>query len=187
MGYDLDDAGKYHGTLSWIFEVAPSEEYEGKPFEYLREHRANWALKRRDGSREPLTPILEQSGETLPGTDRPKYRVDYGLITVKPVSAGWEQYDRYEGYTALTDATDNTHVIISGCHGEATYAATQALNDASFCETLHRELPPETEFFQAVISVHIDSYSPETDRQGETFYLPTIGNISLQDAVSLDV
>jgi hypothetical protein len=78
-------------------------------------------------------------------------------------------------------------VNISGCHGEATYAATQALNDASFCETLHRELPPETEFFQTVLSVHIDAYSPETDRQGETFYLPTIGNVSLHDAVSLDV
>lgn len=185
MGYNPDSVGNYRGRLPYIFDLTPSKEHRGMSLAEVRKNQTNWPIVKSYADEPPVEPVERSDGSTLGGSNRPKYRIDYGMVVAKRVNEGWERYDEYEDYSSLTEYRDNMHFIVAGCHGEGTLAATKALHDEGLLRQLEQEIPSEDERYQAVFSAHIDQYKAERDRNGDTIYIPDFQQISVYDATPL--
>ena len=185
MGYNPDSVGDYQGRLPYIFDLSPSEDYHGMSLAEVRKNQTNWPIVKSYADEPPVEPVERSDGSTLGNSNRPKYRIDYGMVVAKRVNEGWERYDEYEDYSSLTEYQDNMHFIVAGCHGEGTLAATKALGDEGLLRQLEQEIPSEKGRYQAVFSAHIDQYKKEKDRNGDTIYIPDFQQISVYDAIPL--
>ncbi|GAA0718382.1 hypothetical protein J2744_001460 [Halorubrum trapanicum] len=185
MGYDPDSIAEYQGRLPYIFDLAPSEKYYGMSLDEIRSERTNWPITKSYGDPTSIEPEKRDGEPTLGDSNRPKYRIDYGMAVVKKLHEGWEQYEKYEDYSPLTEYDNNIHLLVAGCHGEGTLAVAKALSDEEMIREIEQKIPSDVNRYQAVFTAYIDHYDEREDRRGDTVYVPEFQNISLYDAKPL--
>ncbi len=176
MGYDLE-TGANNSLLPYYFDIN-----EGKTIDKISNMESDWVLKGRDG----LEVSPNKADETMGDSTRNKQTEAYGTVIVKPVSAGWEEYNEYKKYRGLTEFSQgNKHMIVAGCHGEGTMAAAEALQDDEFRKRVQASLGSVTENYQFVVKGEIEEYVEETDPNGKEFYKPSFNQYFLSGAVEI--
>lgn len=192
MGYNPEDVGDYRGNLPYYFDLSPTDEHAGRSMDEIRNSdlRTNWPITNRLGVRKSFEP--EEGEGTILDTSRTKYHVDFALLVLKPLSAGWELYERHPDFSDLSNVDDGLHLIVAGCHGEGTLATTIALSREDFRESVIDQVPginsyenlidpsQRTEGIAAVVRVDIDEYIEDSDRDGNPTERPGDFETSLE-------
>jgi bifunctional DNA-binding transcriptional regulator/antitoxin component of YhaV-PrlF toxin-antitoxin module len=181
MGYDLE-TGANNSLLPYYFDITPTKEHKEKTIDKISNMESDWVLKGRDGFE--VSP--NKADETMGDSTRNKHTEAYGTVIVKPVSAGWEDYNEYKKYRGLTEFSQgNKHIIVAGCHGEGTMAAAEALRDDEFRKRVQANLGSVTENYQFVVKGEIEEYVEETDPNGNEFYKPSFNEYFLSGAMEI--
>lgn len=192
MGYNPEDVGDYRGNLPYYFDLAPTDEHAGRSLDEIRSSdlRTNWPIVNRLGVRSQFEP--EEGEGTILDTNRTKYDVDFALLVLKPLSAGWEFYGRHPDFSDLLSVDHGLHLIIAGCHGEGTLITTFGLSDEDFRESVINQVPginsyedlldpsQPLEGITAVVRVDIDEYIEESDKDGNPIERPGDFETSLE-------
>jgi hypothetical protein len=192
MGYNPEDVGDYRGNLPYYFDLSPTDEHAGRSMDEIRNSdlRTNWPITNRLGVRKSFEP--EEGEGTILDTSRTKYDVDFALLVLKPLSAGWELYERHPDFSDLLNVDDGLHLIVAGCHGEGTLATTIAISSEGFRESVINQVPgiksyenlldpsQRTEGIAAVVRVDIDEYIEDSDRDGNPTERPFDPETSLE-------